>query len=419
MPNNNNTQVITFGCRLNSYESQIIQTNVESLNLKDVIVINTCAVTNEAEKQALQEIRRQKRNNPDSKIIVTGCAAQLRPELFAKMPEVDKVLGNHEKMNASSYNFNLEQDKVIVNDIMQIKEGAKHLVQHFDKKTRAFIEIQNGCNHRCTFCIIPFARGNNRSSTVAQIVDQVKILVAAGYKEVVFTGVDITDYGKDLPGAPSLASLIKRVLTLVPELSRLRLSSVDVAEIDEELFQLMAHEKRLMPHFHISVQAGDNMILKRMKRRHNRERILEFCNSLRHVRPEVSFGADIIAGFPTETDEMFTNTYNLISEAGIQFLHVFPYSPKAHTPAAKMPQVENIVKKNRAKLLRKRGLVELDKFLQKMIGNTSNILLETNSFGHSENFLPVELINPFNSTNEIVALKFEAINGSKIIGRVI
>ena len=372
----NNNQIITFGCRLNIYESQIIKDNVEKSGLKDCIVVNTCAVTNEAEKQALQAIRKLKRENPTSKIIVTGCGAQLHPELFALMPEVTKILGNQEKMQASSYNFDISPEKVFVNDIMQVKEGANHLVQHFDKKTRAFIEIQNGCNHRCTFCIIPFARGNNRSSTIAQIIDQVKNLVLKGYKEVIFTGVDITDYGKDLPGSPNLASLIKRLLTLVPDLPRLRLSSIDVAEVDEELFQLMANEKRLMPHFHISVQAGDNMILKRMKRRHNREKILEFCHNLRYLRPEVSFGADIIAGFPTETEEMFANTYNLIAEAGIQFLHIFPYSPRAGTPAAKMPQVDNFTKKKRAKLLREAGAVELTNFLQKMIGKKLIILIK-------------------------------------------
>lgn len=413
----NNNQIVTFGCRLNIYESQIIKDNVEKSGLKDCIVVNTCAVTNEAEKQALQAIRKLKRENPESRIIVTGCGAQLHPELFASMPEVERILGNQEKMQASSYNFDIESEKVVVNDIMQVTEGASHLVHHFDKNTRAFIEIQNGCNHRCTFCIIPFARGNNRSSTIAQIIDQVKILVAKGYKEVIFTGVDITDYGKDLPGTPNLASLIKRLLTLVPDLPRLRLSSIDVAEVDEELFGLMANEKRLMPHFHISMQAGDNMILKRMKRRHNREKILEFCHNLRALRPEVSFGADIIAGFPTETDEMFLNTYNLISEAQIQFTHVFPYSPRAGTPAAKMPQVDNATKKARAKLLREAGALELNKFLNKMVGKHSNILLESKDFGHSENFIPIKFNEPFDTNNQIILSEFVSVADNKIIGR--
>jgi threonylcarbamoyladenosine tRNA methylthiotransferase MtaB len=412
-------QVVTFGCRLNIFESQVIQDNLIKSGLTDVIVVNTCAVTNEAEKQGLQEIRKLHRQNPDKKIIVTGCSAQVHPELFTDMPEIYKILGNQEKMKLSSYNFDESQGNIISSDIMNAKEGASHLVQHFDKKTRAFIEIQNGCNHRCTFCIIPFARGNNRSVPIAQIVQQINSLVDKGYKEVIFTGVDITDYGADLPGKPSLAGLVKRVLSLVPNLARLRLSSIDVAEIDSDLFDLMANEQRLMPHFHISVQAGDDMILKRMKRRHNRNQIVEFCHELRKARPNVSFGADIIAGFPTENDEMFQNTYKLIEEASIQFLHVFPYSEREGTPAARMPQVEIDIRKRRASILRKAGQLELTNFLHKMLHQKSLTLLEKVNFGHSANFLSTKLVNDHSCSNEIVNVEFIGVNNNMMIGKIV
>ncbi|MCF8462815.1 MAG: tRNA (N(6)-L-threonylcarbamoyladenosine(37)-C(2))-methylthiotransferase MtaB [Rickettsiaceae bacterium] len=411
-------QVVTFGCRLNIFESQVIKENLDKSGSQNTIVVNTCAVTNEAEKQALQSIRKLKRENPTCNIVVTGCGAQLRPELFANMNEVTKVLGNQEKMQMESYlALNDDSNKIVVNDIMLLKESAIHMVQHFDSKTRAFIEIQNGCNHRCTFCIIPFARGNNRSITVTNIVEQVKSLVLQGFNEVVFTGVDISDYGKDLPGSPTLAQLIKSLLNLVPNLARLRLSSIDVAEIDSELFNLMATEPRLMPHFHISAQAGDDMILKRMKRRHNRTQIIDFCQSLRSLRPEVAFGADIIAGFPTETDEMFANTYKVIEEAGIQFLHVFPYSEKVGTPAARMPQVPQHIRKNRAKALRQEGLKELNKFLHKLVGSRSNMLLEKNNFGHADNFVPTILEQEYVKTNEIIPVEFVSIIGNKLLAR--
>lgn len=413
-----NNQVVTFGCRLNIFESQVIKENLEKSGRQNTIVVNTCAVTNEAEKQALQSIRKLKRENPLSDIIVTGCAAQLRPEIFANMNEVSKILGNQEKMQVESYQA-VNADKIVVNDIMALEASASHMVQHFDSKTRAFIEIQNGCNHRCTFCIIPFARGNNRSATITNIVDQVKLLVSQGYNEIIFTGVDISDYGKDLPGQPTLAELIKRVLNLVPNLLRLRLSSIDVAEIDNELFNLMSTEKRLMPHFHISAQAGDDMILKRMKRRHDRKQIIDFCQSLRLLRPEVAFGADIIAGFPTETDEMFANTFKIIEEAGIQFLHIFPYSEKVGTPAARMPQVSQNIRKNRAKLLREEGLRELNKFLNKLIGTKSNILLEKNNFGHADNFVPTILQQEHINVNKIIPVEFVSNVGNKLLAKII
>jgi threonylcarbamoyladenosine tRNA methylthiotransferase MtaB len=384
--------VITFGCRLNTYESEVIRNNLLISGMDDVVVFNTCAVTKEAERQAKQAIRSHKKSNPNAKIIVTGCAAQANPTLFADMQEVDKILGNEEKMKPEFYSF--ESERILVNDIMSVKETAAHLVEHFEGKARAFIQVQNGCDHRCTFCIIPFGRGNSRSVPIGAIVDQVKSLIASGYQEIVFTGVDVTAYGPDLPGSPTFAQMIKRVLFAVPELKRLRLSSIDVAEISEELFELMAHEKRLMPHFHISLQSGDNMILKRMKRRHNREQILEFCHKLRNIRPDVAFGADIIAGFPTETDEMFLNTKNLISEAGIQYLHIFPYSPRNGTPAARMPQVLKSVRKERAAMLRTEGQNELVKFYKKFDNTEASILVESNNHGHTENFIPVKFNYP-------------------------
>lgn len=388
-------EVITFGCRLNIYESEIIKKNLAFSNEENVAVFNTCAVTKEAEKQARQAIRKIKKQYPSKKIIVTGCAAQNNPHMFALMPEVDKVIGNEEKLSKKYYVFN--EEKIVVNDIMSVKETANHLIKSFDGKARAFIQVQNGCDHRCTFCIIPYGRGNSRSVPIGLIVQQIQLLCAEGYQEVVFTGVDVTAYGPDLPGKPTFAQMITRVLNLVPELKRLRLSSIDVAEIDEDLFNLMAYNKRLMPHFHISMQAGDDMILKRMKRRHNRGQIIEFCHRLRDLRPEVSFGADIIAGFPTETDMMFENTRKLISEAGIQYLHIFPYSEREGTPATRMPQVPLEVRKRRAQILRSEGQKELIKFFIQNIGKKTRLLIEKNNIAHAENFIPVKLEGNFES----------------------
>lgn len=388
-----NHEVITFGCRLNIYESEIIKNNLASCDENNVTVVNTCAVTNEAEKEARKTIRKLKKLDPSKRIIVTGCAAQRTPEVFAKMPEVDKVIGNEEKLSPLFYNFNSE--RVIVNDIMSVKETANHLISGFEGKARAFIQVQNGCDHRCTFCSIPYGRGNNRSVPIGVIVEQIRLLLQDGFKEIVLTGVDVTAYGGDLPGKPSFAQMIRRILALVPDLKRLRLSSIDVAEIDTDLFNLMAFEKRIMPHFHISLQAGDNMILKRMKRRHNRDQIVEFCTSLRKLRPEVSFGADIIAGFPTETDEMFDNTRRLISEIGIQYLHVFPYSEREGTPAARMPQVPMNIRKERASILRSEGMIEMKKFFELNIGRTVELLVENNNTAHTENFIPVKLEGEF------------------------
>jgi len=384
-------KVITFGCRLNIFESEVIKSTLQEQSLEDVIVFNTCSVTKEAERQAVQSIRKARKNYPDKKIIVTGCAAQINPQKYSSMREVDLVLGNEDKFIAANYsadklNISKEQN-ILVSDIMEVEEVASHLVTAFENKTRAFVQVQNGCNHRCTFCIIPYGRGNSRSVPVGVIANQIRTLVDKGYKEIVFTGVDVTDYGLDLPGKPTLGQMIKRILNLVPELSRIRLSSIDVAEIDNDLLDLIVHEPRLMPHIHISLQAGDNMILKRMKRRHTREQVIEFCRKVRAQRPEVAFGADIIAGFPTESDEMFANTLRLVSEAKIQYLHVFPYSERENTPAARMPQVDKKIRKHRAALLREIGQKELDEFSQNHIGKIVKALVETNNIGRSENFL--------------------------------
>ncbi|AXU06498.1 tRNA (N(6)-L-threonylcarbamoyladenosine(37)-C(2))-methylthiotransferase MtaB [Rickettsia japonica] len=390
--NNLRQDVVTFGCRLNIYESEIIRKNLELSGIDNVAIFNTCAVTKAAEKQARQAIRKAKKNNPDLKIIVTGCSAQTSPQMYGNMPEVDKVIGNEEKLLPNYYQ--ITDTKITVNDIMSVKETASHLVSSFDGKSRAFIQVQNGCDHFCTFCIIPYGRGKSRSVAIGAIAEQIKHLVLNGFKEVVFTGVDVTAYGSDLPGSPTFAQMIKRVLNLVPELKRLRLSSIDVAEIDDELFELIAYSERIMPHFHISLQAGDDMILKRMKRRHNRANVIEFCRKLRAIRPEVSFGADIIAGFPTETPEMFENTRKLISEAELQYLHVFPYSEREGTPAARMPQVPKNIRKERAEILRQEGQNQLTEFFKKHIGQKVELLVENNNIAHTENFIPVKLDKP-------------------------
>ena len=410
------TEVVTFGCRLNIFESEVIKKNLRLANLDNVIVFNTCTVTKEAEKQARQAIRKAKKNNPEVRIIVTGCAVQNNPQAFANMVEVDKVIGNQEKLSHIYYQLN--DDRVVVDDIMQIKETANHLISHFDGKARAFLQIQNGCNHRCTFCIIPFARGNSRSVPIGVIVEQIRHLVELGYNEIVFTGVDITAYGADLPGCPTLAQMIKRVFNLVPELLRLRLSSIDVAEIDDELFEIMAHSSRLMPHFHISLQAGDDMILKRMKRRHNRQQVIEFCHKLRAVRSNVSFGADIIAGFPTETDEMFENTRKLIIDADLQYLHIFPYSVRDGTPAARMPQIPVDIIKTRAAILRDSGEQQLHKFFQKHLHQHVELLCENKQMAHTENFIPVKLDRNYDP-GMIIAAQLTGFNETHMMARVV
>ncbi len=382
--------IVTFGCRLNSYESELIKKSAQEAGLENTIIFNSCAVTSEAERQLRQAIRKAKRDNPSASIIVTGCAAQINPQKYSQMPEVDKVLGNEEKTKSDSYS-NVALERVLVNDIMSIKETAHAMVDSFDGKSRAFIQVQNGCNHRCTFCIIPYGRGNSRSVGMGEVIRQAKDLVENGYKEIVLTGVDITDYGSNLPGTPKLGDLVEKLLISIPNLPRLRLSSIDVAEIDTKLFNIITSEERFMPHLHLSLQSGDNMILKRMKRRHSREDVIEFYNKVKALRPQIVFGADIIAGFPTETDEMFANTADLVTELGIAYLHVFPYSERDGTPAARMPSVPKEIRKRRAKILREIGLKNTIQHNKTQIGKKLNVISESGKWARAEDFSLVKL----------------------------
>ena len=391
---NKKNSLINLGCRLNIYEGEIIKDHLNNNNIKNVTVINSCAVTAEAEKKVAYEIRKAKKNNPKNKIIVTGCAAQINPKKYDTIKEVDLVLGNKEKLISNVWrNLNFEKS-IQVKDILSEKKTVPTSIEKFDGKSRAYIEIQQGCDHRCTFCIIPYGRGNNRSVPAGEIVERIKKIVNNGYKEVVLTGVDITDYGKDLPGRPTFSNLIKRIIKLVPDLEQLRLSSIDCAEIDEEFWDLLS-EKKLMPHFHISLQAGNNLILKRMKRRHSREMAISFCNKVLATREDVTFGADLITGFPTETHKMFKDTLNLVDECHLTHLHVFPYSPRENTPAAQMPQVEKSVIKDRAKILRQKGVEKLKRHLNKKVGEKDLILIEKiqneKSIGKDQNFFNVIL----------------------------
>lgn len=391
--------VVTFGCRLNTYESQVMKELGQKAGLTNSIIINTCAVTAEAERQAKQTIRRLRREHPDAQIIVTGCASQINPQSYASMSEVDRVIGNDEKMKLSSYQQDTDHDRVLVNDIMAVRETAGHLVSGFEGKARAFVQVQNGCDHRCTFCTIPYGRGNSRSVAIGEIVAQVRSLVDGGYQEIVMTGVDITAYGADLPGSPTLGQMIRRLLALVPGLCRLRLSSLDPVEMDEDLWQLIGEEPRLLPHLHMSLQAGDDMILKRMKRRHLRADAVAFCEKARRLRPDVVFGADLIAGFPTETDEMFENTLRSIDDCGLTYLHVFPYSSRPGTPASRMPAVPGPIVKKRAALLRQKGKKALQQFYKSCLGRETNFLVEstekTNNGivvrGKTDHFAPIHL----------------------------
>ncbi|HVJ34242.1 MAG TPA: tRNA (N(6)-L-threonylcarbamoyladenosine(37)-C(2))-methylthiotransferase MtaB [Terriglobia bacterium] len=393
-------QFLTFGCRLNAFEAEVMRGHAAAAGLDDAIIVNTCAVTAEAERQARQAIRRARRAQPGAKIIVTGCAAQIAPESFAAMPEVDHVIGNDEKLKAETFAAFAQASaapRIAVTDIMTIRETAGHFVGGLAHHIRAFVEIQQGCDHRCTFCIIPFGRGNNRSVPMGIIVSQVQQLVAEGAREVVLTGVDITGYGGDLPGTPTLGQLVRRVLKLVPDLPRLRLSSVDVIEVDEELRRLIGEEERLMPHLHLSLQAGDDMILKRMKRRHSRADAIRFCAEMRRRRPDIVFGADFIAGFPTETEAMFANTVDIVEACGITYLHVFPYSARQGTPAARMPQLPGDIRRDRAARLRVAGQAAQARYFASQIGQTAELVIETvqedgTVFGHSRHFAPVRLI---------------------------
>ncbi|MFO1013171.1 MAG: tRNA (N(6)-L-threonylcarbamoyladenosine(37)-C(2))-methylthiotransferase MtaB [Caulobacteraceae bacterium] len=381
--------VVTFGCRLNAYESEAVRAQAEADGISNAIVFNTCAVTGEAVRQARQAIRKARRERPDARLIVTGCAAQIDPAAFAAMPEVDLVVGNAEK--AAPGALFAEGPRVRVNDIMSVRETAGHLISGLKDRARAYVEVQNGCDHRCTFCIIPFGRGNSRSAPAGEVVSQVRKLVAEGYREVVLTGVDMTSWGADLPGAPALGNLVRRVLKMVPELERLRLSSIDAAEIDDELMRALAEEQRLAPYLHLSLQAGDNMILKRMKRRHSREDALALIAAVRAVRPDIAFGADLIAGFPTETEEMFANTLALVDEGGLSFLHVFPYSPRPGTPAAKMPPVPGKAIKDRARRLREAGAAALVRHLDRQVGRDLTVLVEKPGTARAADFTEITL----------------------------
>ncbi|PRY21237.1 threonylcarbamoyladenosine tRNA methylthiotransferase MtaB [Aliiruegeria haliotis] len=385
----------TLGCRLNAYETEAMKELSAAAGIENAVVVNTCAVTAEAVRKARQEIRRLRRDNPNATLIVTGCAAQTEPETFAAMDEVDRVIGNSAKMQPETWkamsgpDFIGSTEKVQVDDIMSVKETAGHLIDGFGTRSRAYVQVQNGCDHRCTFCIIPFGRGNSRSVPAGVVVDQIKRLVARGYNEVVLTGVDLTSWGADLPAEPKLGDLVMRILKLVPDLPRLRISSIDSIEADPALMQAIATESRLMPHLHLSLQAGDNMVLKRMKRRHSREDAIRFCEDARRLRPDLTFGADIIAGFPTETEEMFANSLAMVEECDLTWLHVFPYSPRKGTPAARMPQVHGGVIRERAARLRTAGEVQVRRHLGAQLGQRHAILMENSRMGRTEQFTEV------------------------------
>jgi threonylcarbamoyladenosine tRNA methylthiotransferase MtaB len=395
-------EIVTFGCRLNAFESEVVRVEAERVGLTGTVVINSCAVTNEAVAQARQSIRRLKRERPELRIVVTGCAAQIQPEMFAAMAEVDRVVGNDDKMRGDTWRSTraaldaaetfgvAESEKIAVADIMAVGEMAPHLLDGFQKGLpRVFVQVQNGCDHRCTFCIIPYGRGNSRSVPMGAVVAQVRALIERGHAEIVLTGVDLTSYGADLPGTPKLGQLTKQILRHVPELKRLRISSVDSIEVDRDLLDVIAGDERLMPHLHLSLQSGDDLILKRMKRRHSRQQAIDFCAQMRCLRPDIVLGADIIAGFPTETEAMFARSQDLVGECELTFLHVFPYSPRPGTPAARMPQVAGQEIRERAGRLRAAGEAALQRRLQSEIGATRQVLIESGAQGRTEHFLPV------------------------------
>ena len=392
-PNMSDIEIITFGCRLNAYESEVMRQHASAAGLTSAVIVNTCAVTAEAVRQARQAIRKARRLNPDAKIVVTGCAAQIDPQAFARMAEVDHVIGNQEKTECRTYEGLADEgtEKVVVNDIMSVTETASHLIDGFGNRARAYVQIQNGCDHRCTFCIIPFGRGPSRSVPAGEVVAQVRRLVERGYAEIVLTGVDITAYGRDLPGEMTLGKLVQKVLKLVPELPRLRLSSINSVEADPALMAAIADEERLMPHLHLSLQAGDDLTLKRMKRRHSRADSIAFCEEVRRVRPDMVFGADLIAGFPTETEAMFKGSLALVDDCGLTFLHVFPYSAREGTPAALMPQVSGQIIARRAAELRDKGVAALKAHLASAKGRHIRVLMENAAQGRSADFTPVKL----------------------------
>lgn len=414
----------TLGCRLNAYESEAIRDLATKAGLENTVIVNTCAVTAEAVRHSRQRIRKLRKENPDARVIVTGCAAQTEPETFAKMAEVDLVLGNLEKMQAGTWDsvaapdFIGNSEKVLVNDIMSATETAGHLIDGFGTRARAYVQVQNGCDHRCTFCIIPFGRGNSRSVPAGVVVDQISRLVGNGYQEIVLTGVDMTSWGADLPGNPKLGDLVQRILKLVPDLARLRISSIDSIEVDEALMDAIGSENRLMPHLHLSLQAGDNMILKRMKRRHSRDDAIRFCEDARTARPDIVFGADIIAGFPTETHEMFQNSLRLVEDCGLTWLHVFPYSARSGTPAAKMPAVNGAIIKDRARKLREIGAKAIKSHLKQQVGQVCPVLFESSTMGRTSRFAEVHS-DQEHPVGEIQNMRIVAATSTRLIGEKI
>ena len=409
----------TLGCRLNAYETEAMKDLAAQAGMENAVIVNTCAVTSEAVRKARQEIRRLRRENPDAKVIVTGCAAQIDPDSFAAMTEVDAVIGNTEKMAPETWSrlsngFIGETERVMVNDIMSVTETAGHLIDGFGTRSRAYVQVQNGCDHRCTFCIIPYGRGNSRSVPAGVVVDQIKRLVQQGYNEVVLTGVDLTSWGADLPGTPRLGDLVMRILKLIPDLPRLRISSIDSIEADENLMQAIATEPRLMPHLHLSLQHGDDLILKRMKRRHLRDDAIRFCEEARKLRPEMTFGADIIAGFPTETEEHFANSLKLVEDCDLTWLHVFPYSSRPGTPAARIPsKVNGTVIKERAARLRAAGDAAVERHLAAQPGRTHHILMESPDMGRTEQFTEVLFDSP-QTEGAIVTAAITGIRGTQL-----
>ena len=409
----------TLGCRLNAYETEAMKDLAHKAGVENVFVINTCAVTAEAVRKSKQEIRKHKRQFPEKQIIVTGCAAQIDPENFSEMEEVSAVIGNSEKLSQATWHnlssgFIGETERVQVDDIMSVTETAEHLIDGFGTRSRAYVQVQNGCDHRCTFCIIPFGRGNSRSVPAGVVVDQIKRLVDKGYNEVVLTGVDLTSWGADLPASPKLGDLVMRILKLVPDLNRLRISSIDSIEVDENLMQAIATERRLMPHLHLSLQHGDDLILKRMKRRHLRDDAIKFCEDARKLRPEIIFGADIIAGFPTETDAHFENSIKLVDECDLTWLHVFPYSAREGTPAARMPAVDGKLIKSRAAILREKGNTKVKEHLRNQVGKEHAVLMENENLGRSEQFTEILFETP-QIDGRIITARVTGVSDDKLI----
>lgn len=414
-------EVITLGCRLNTYESEVMRGHARAAGLDNTIIVNTCAVTAEAVRTARQTIRRARKDNTDAKIIVTGCAAQIDPEAFAEMPEVTKVVGNHEKMQLGTWAAGGPlggQEKVLVNDIMSVQETAAHLIDGMEGRARAYVQVQNGCDHRCTFCIIPYGRGNSRSVPAGEVVDQIKRLVSTGHYEVVLTGVDLTSWGSDLPNTPQLGNLVQRILKLVPDLKQLRISSIDAIEIDDALFEAMS-DHRVAPYMHLSLQHGDNLILKRMKRRHSREEAITLTERLRAARPDIALGADLIAGFPTETEEAFENSLKLVEDCGLSFLHVFPYSQRPGTPAARMPQLDKTVIKSRAARLRAAGAKSEAVHNQRHIGKVCTALVERGGMARLPDFTPLSVSGTNDADiGQVREFAISADENNKLIGRL-